>query len=101
MKEIIQNINNTSFVNEDILCDGMGINKDILEGQKFKVSKNKDDLCFINIPKNFTLKIQTSKKIIDENKENEIKEFKNLYYVEDLTKKIFILLYINEQRLKC
>ena len=101
MKEVIKNINNISFINEDILCNGMGINEDILEGKKFKVSKNKNDICLISLSKNFTLNIKTNKKNIEVNKENEIKkEFKNLYYVEDLTKKIFILLYINEQRLK-
>ena len=97
MKEEVENINNISFINEELLSNGMGINKDILEGKKFQVSKNKNDLCLINISKNFTLIIKTDKKNIDE---NEIKNFKNLYYVEDLTKKIFILLYINEQRIK-
>ena len=97
MKEVVENINNISFINEELLSNGMGINKDILEGKKFQVSKNKNDLCLINISKNFTLIIKTDKKNIYE---NEIKNFKNLYYVEDLTKKIFILLYINEQRIK-
>ena len=100
MKEVVQDINNISFVNEEILCDGMGINKDILEGKKFKVSKNKDNLCLISLSRNFSLIIKSDKKNIDENKEDEIKKFKNLYYVEDITKKIFILLYINELKLK-
>ena len=100
MKEVVKNINNISFINEDILCNGMGINKLTLEGKKFKVSKNKDNLCLISLSRNFSLIIKSDKKNIDENKEDEIKKFKNLYYVEDITKKIFILLYINELKLK-
>ena len=86
MKEAVKNINNISFINEDVLSNGMGIDKDILEAKKFKVSKNKNDLCLVSISKNFSLIIKTDKKNLEENKENKIKEFKNLYYVEDLTK---------------
>ena len=36
----------------------------------------------------------------NENENNKSDKYKNLYYVEDLTKKIFILLYLNEQKIK-
>ena len=36
----------------------------------------------------------------NENENNKNDKYKNLYYVDDLTKKIFILLYLNEQKIK-
>ena len=92
MKNVVQSLNNYSFVNKDILCKAMGISEDYLKGKMVRVSKNKNNTCFIF--NNFTL-------TIPKKKVEEIKKYKNLYYVEDITKKIFTLLYsFNEKVLK-
>jgi hypothetical protein len=91
MKKVVKDFNNYSFVNKGILCDGMGISEEYLKDKALKVSKNKNDTCIIS--NNFTLTIP--KKKIEEKKDN--KKYKNLYYVEDITKKIFTLLYFFDE----
>ena len=154
MKEVTKNFKNYAIVNEELLCDGMGIPKSSLEGKNFIFSKNKNNTCLISFSKKFSLIIKSNKNqknindennlknqeenntlkdgknIIEENNQNkseennapknqeiikeennhnnpkentipdEIEEYKNLYYVEDLTKRIFILLYLNEKRIR-
>ena len=90
MKKVVKDFNNYSFVNKGI-CDAIGISEENLKDKALKVSKNKNDTCIIS--NNFTLTIP--KKKIEEKKDN--KKYKNLYYVEDLTKKIFTLLYFFDE----
>ena len=94
MKEIATDFKNYEFVNEDLLCHGMGVPRSNLKGKIFKVSKNKENTCLMSVDNDYTFIINNS----DSDKENE--EYKNLYYVDDLTKKIFILLFFNEQKIK-
>ena len=89
MKELVNQFSKFSFVNKKLLCDAMSIPLIKLENKQLKVSKNKNSTCIMSFSNNYTLVIQTKK--------DEVSEFKNLYYVEDLTKKIFILLYFNEK----
>ena len=87
MKTIVKNFTNYSFVNKEILCDAMGISEKNLKEKMMKVSKNKNDTCIIS--NNFSLIVP--KKKVEEKKE--IQKYKNLYYVENITKKIFTLLH--------
>ena len=89
LKKVVKNFNNYSFVNKGILCDAMGISESDLENKAMKVSKNQSDTCILS--HNFTM-IIPKKKVVE--KKQEIPKYKNLYYVEDITKKIFILLNI-------
>ena len=92
MKKVVKNLNNYTFVNKELLCDAMGIPEIYLKDKMFKISKNKNDTCLISISNNFTLTINFKKK-------EEIKEYKNLYYVGDKTKRIFTLLYLFNENL--
>ena len=95
MKGMVQEFNKYSFVNKEILCEAMGISEDKLKGKTLKVSKNTNDTCIIS--NNFTFIVQ-KKKTEEKKEKEEIPKYKNLYYVEDLTKKIFTLLYFfNEE----
>ena len=80
MKKVVKDINNYLFVNKEI-CNAMGIPEEYLKDKAVKVSKNKNDTCIIS--NNFILTIPKKKK----EEKNEIKKYKNLYYVEDITKK--------------
>ena len=97
MKEIVKNFNNYSFINRDLLIDGMGLSLSQLEGNLIKVSKNENYLSLLSVNNHFIINIKNEKKEV---KEKVIAEYKNLYYVEEITKKIFILLYFNEQIIK-
>ena len=93
MKKVVKNLNNYSFVCKELLCDAMGVPEINLKDKMFKVSKNKNDTCLISISNNFTLNINVKKKLEENKNKQEIKEYKALYYVEDITKRIFTLLY--------
>ena len=92
MKEIVNKFSNFSFVNKELLITAMNIPLLNLEKKNLKVSRNKNNICLASSYNNYTLAIQPKQNNQDQNK-----EFKNLYYVEDLTKKIFILLFFNEK----
>ena len=103
VKKVVNNFNNYTFVNESLLCDCMGVLPDNLEGKKLKVSKNKINTCLISTSNDYILTINVEKKNQEGKKEqqqNEIAEYKNLYYVEEITIKIFILLYFNEIKIQ-
>ena len=89
LKEIANKFSKFSFVNKKLLCDAMSIPLIKLENKQLKVSKNKNSTCIMSFSNNYTLFIKTKK--------DEVSEYKNLYYVKDLTKKIFILFYFNEK----
>jgi hypothetical protein len=92
LKKIVTQISNYAFVNQSFLCDAMNFPLQNLENKQFKFSKNGNNLCFMSSAGNYSFLIQTIKENI-----NEVSKFKNLYYIEDLTKKIFILLFFNEK----
>ena len=115
IKEIVKNFNNYSIVNKEILCDAMDVPISKLEGKMFRSSKNGNNTSLLSVSNNFTLTINIDKmkqenkiintkkeniKEIKEIKDNSIKEYKNLYYVEEITKKIFVLLYFFERNIK-
>jgi len=108
IKEIVKNFNNYSFVNRGILCDAMNVPISKLEGKMFKASKNGNNTSLLSASNFFTLtinieKINQENIIINNSKEsakNTIKEYKNLYYVEEVTKKVFVLLYFFERNIQ-
>ena len=93
MKEIIQNFDKYTFVNEEFLCNVMNVNPSLLKNKAIKISKNEKNTCLVSVAYNYF--INYNNYIF-----GEIEDYKNLYYVEDLTKKIFILFYFNEIRMK-
>ena len=90
LKNVVKNIKYYSFINKELLCDGMCIPIENLEGKEIKISKNKNKYSLLSVKNNFILTFN----------ENNIKEYKNLYYVEEITKKIFVLLYYNEKKIQ-
>ncbi len=96
IKKVVKDFNNYTFVNKDLLCNIADISEINLKDKMMKVSKNKNDTCLISTSKNFILTINI-KKNIDEPK-NIIKVYKNLYYVEDITKRVFTLLYLFNEK---
>ena len=94
MKKVVKNLNNYSFVCKELLCEAMDVPEINLKDKMFKVSKNKNDTYLMSISNNFALTINVKKKLEEKKNEQEvIKEYKTLYYVEDITKRIFTLLY--------
>ena len=107
MKEVVKNFKNYSFINEELLVNGMGIDESKLRGNLIKVSKNGKNTILLPTSNNFLLFINKEKDLEGEEEikkknlagEEEIKKeevainkkFKNLYYVKEITKKIFIL----------
>ena len=115
IKEIVKNFNSYSIVNKEILCDAMDVPISKLEGKMFRASKNGNNTSLLSVSNNFTLTINIEKikqenktinakkeniKEIKDIKDNTIKEYKNLYYVEEITKKIFVLLYFFERNIR-
>lgn len=115
MKTIVKKFNNYSFVNKELLIDCMGIPEERLKSKKILLSKNENNTSLLNIDENYVITLNIIKK--PANKENEEKKFEikseneskskkkkkgmnNLYYVEDITKKIFILLFKQEELLQ-
>ena len=107
MKELVKNFNNYSFINKELL-KAMGVPESKLEGKMMKVSKNGKNTSLLSISNDYILSIEIEKKKENneekeqekENKEiknQDKKKYKNLYYLEEITKKIFILLHFNEQ----
>ena len=97
MKEIINNIDNYSYVNKELLINGMGLNETELEGHLIKSSRNENNLSLLFTNNNYIITINEENK---KNLKNENNEYKFLYYVEDVTKKIFLLLYFHEKKMK-
>ena len=112
LKKIVGHFNNYSFLNKEILVDGMGVPEEKLKSHKIFISKNEKNTTLLNIEENFTMTINIIKKDAEneeekrkeEEKKLEIKKEeekkltikkkpKNLYYVEEITKKVFLLLY--------
>ena len=115
MKTIVKKFNNYSFVNKELLIDCMGIPEERLKSKKILLSKNENNTSLLNIDENYVITLNIIKK--PSNKENEEKKLEikseneskskkkkkgmnNLYYVEDITKKIFILLFKQEELLQ-
>ena len=107
MKELVKNFNNYSFINKELLI-AMGVPESKLEGKKMKVSKNGKNTSLLSVSNGFILSIEIEKKNQNndekekEKENNEIKNkenkvYKNLYYLEEITKKVFVLLHFNEQ----
>jgi len=110
MKKLVKNFSNYSFINKELL-NVMGVPESKLEGKMMKVSKNGKNTSLLSISNNFILNIEIEKKKEnnDDKKEKEKekennkikkannKNYKNLYYLEEITKNIFVLLYFNEQ----
>ena len=107
LKKIVGHFNNYSFLNKEFLMYCMGVPEEKLKSKKIYVSKNEKNTTLLNIEENFTMSINIIKK--DSEKEEEQKEEikkeeekikkkpKNIYYVEDITKKIFLLLYKKDE----
>ena len=114
LRGIIKDFGNYSFLNKELLIDCMSVPEENLKSKKLLLSKNEKNTAILNIEENFIMTINIEKKQIvkekekeKEKKENKIeikkeediknpkikKGMKNLYYVGDITKKIFILLY--------
>ena len=85
MKEITKNFDDYAFVNKELLIDGMDVPQEKLSENLIKVSKNQNITYLLPSSYNFI--------VIKKNEE----KFKNLYYVEENTKKIFVLYYFNEK----
>ena len=96
IKELVTE-ENFSLVNEEFLCDVMSVDQSNLVDQKIKFSNNAQNESLIFTSKNYVLNID---KYIESEYDEYPEEYKNLYYVEDITKKIFVLLYFNEIRMK-
>ena len=112
LKKIVGHFNNYSFLNKELLVDGMGVPEEKLISHKIFISKNEKNTTLLNNEENFTMTINIIKKDTEneeekrkeEEKKLEIKKEeekklaikkkpKNLYYVEEITKKVFVLLY--------
>ena len=108
LKKIVGHFNNYSFLNKELLVDCMGVPEEKLKSKKIFVSKNEKNTTLLNIEENFTMSINIEKKDVEkeveikkevENKVQIKKKPKNLYYVENITKKIFLLLYKKDELL--
>ena len=114
LKGIVNNFNSYSFVNKEI-CEIMGVSEDLLNSNVVKISKNSVNTALLFSKNNFIISINMDKNkkenITNENdeknknkaieaKDGKIEKYKNLYYVEEITKKIFALLYFNEQNIQ-
>ena len=109
MKQIVKQFNNYSFLNKELLVDCMGVPEENLKSQTILLSKNENNFSLFNANENFMLTINVIKKNqikeTDEKKEekkeeknNKIQKIKkNIYYVEDITKRIFTLLYKKDE----
>ena len=97
LKEIVKHLSDYSFVNEELLVKGMGIEDLKLKEKSLTVSKNENNTSFYSVYNNLLLTINNESK---KNEENNIEEYKNLYYIEEITKKRFILLYFHKKYLK-
>jgi len=114
LKGIVNNFNSYSFVNKEI-CEIMGVSEDLLNSNVVKISKNSVNTALLFSKNNFIISINMDKNkkenITNENdeknktkaieaKDGNNEKYKNLYYVEEITKKVFALLYFNEQNIK-
>ena len=103
LKEIVKNFNNYSFVNKDLLIV-MGVPENKLKDNYMIMSKNKNNTSLKSINNDFILYIINEKKK-DGNKienENKIKKeendkYNNIDSVEEIIKKIFVLLYFKDE----
>jgi hypothetical protein len=85
MKKIVTNYHNYTFINKDLLCNNCRVSEKISENNIIKLYQNNNNDYLTKLLNNYI----ASKK-----------EYKNLYYVEELTKKIFILLYFHEKKIE-
>jgi hypothetical protein len=69
----------------------MGVSETYLEKNKLKLSRNDNNTSLLSVLNNYMVIV---------NGEKNKNEYKNLYYVEDITKKIFVLLYFHENKIK-
>ena len=102
LKKIVGHFNNYSFLNKEFLIYCMGVPEEKLNSKKIYVSKNEKNTTLLNIQQNFTMTINIIKKDSEKKEEEEKKEKinkkpKNIYYVDDITKKIFVLLYKKDE----
>ena len=116
LRGIIKDFGNYSFLNKELLIDCMSVPEENLKSKKLLLSKNEKNTAILNIEENFIMTINIEKKQIVKEKEKEKKEnkieikkeediknpkikkgMKNLYYVGDITKKIFLLLYKKDE----
>ena len=100
LKEIMKNFNDYTLINKELLCDVMGVPEFQLENNKLKFSKSEKNSSLLSVLNNYmiTINVEKNKEKIEEEKKN--KGYKNLYYVGDITKKILILLYFYEEKIK-
>ena len=116
LKNIVKQLGNYSFLNKELLIDFIGVPEENLKSKSILISKNNSNTSIMNVEEKFIMTINAVKKSEEKNnkekeKEKEIKkeeenkkqiikkDVKNLYYVEDITKKIFLLLYKNDEYL--
>ena len=115
LKGIVKNFNSYSFVNKEI-CEIMGVPEDMLNNNVVKISKNSVNTALLFSKNNFIVSINIDKnkkenianendeknknKIIETKDDKIEKKYKNLYYVEEITKQVFVLLYFNEQNIQ-
>ena len=101
LKKIVYNFNNYSFLTKEILVDWMGIPMEKLKSKKILVSKNEKNTTLFNIEEKFAMSInifKKEKKKKEEEKDVKInKNPKDINYVENITKRIFILLYKKDE----
>lgn len=93
-----------------------GVPEDMLNNNIVKISKNSVNTALLFSKNNFIVSInidknkkenianendEKNKNKIIETKSDKIEEkYKNLYYVEEITKQVFVLLYFNEQNIQ-
>ena len=68
MKEVVKNLNNYSFINEELLVNGMGIDKLNLRGNLIKVFKNETNTILLSPSNNFLLFFNKKKDLEGEEK---------------------------------
>ena len=64
MKEIINSIDNYSYVNKELLINGMGLNETKLEGHLIKSSRNENNLSLLFTNNNYIITINEENKKI-------------------------------------
>ena len=66
LKEIVKNFNNYSFINKELLIDGMGISESRLKDNLIKVSKNENNTSLLSVNEHFIINIKIEK--VNDNK---------------------------------
>ena len=68
MKELVKNLNDYSFINEELLVNGMGIDEKNLRGNLIKVFKNETNTILLSPSNNFLLFFNKKKDLEGEEK---------------------------------